>query len=349
MTQDRERPGVLASARLAQGARLRTASSAAAGFSAGESAGPKAGGTAGATAQRQETVETFRRRLNSVIAESGLSRSAFAREMGLDRSTLFQLLTDNNCRLPRMETIVAIARNAQLSVDWLLGLSQAGPADAAELMQTLEIEHEAGDPADERLAAWHAEALGYKIRYVPASLPDLLKTDAVIEYEYLNRGLLAPDKQRRAAGRRLAYSRLPETDMEVCTSAQCLEDFAFGYGVWGKLPESERRRQLETIGSLAAELYPTFRWFLFDGLERYAAPMTIFGPKRAALYVGGIYLVFTGTEHIRTLTREFDKLIKSATTQPPDIPDFVDDLLRRSGQEGTGRELEREEGTRNAR
>ena len=36
------------------------------------------------------------------------------------------------------------------------------------------------DPA--QAARWRAEAVGYKIRYVPASLPDLLKTDDVIRY-----------------------------------------------------------------------------------------------------------------------------------------------------------------------
>jgi transcriptional regulator with XRE-family HTH domain len=283
----------------------------------------------GASAQRQETVEIFRRRLNQVIEESRLSRSAFAKKMGLDRSTLFQLLAESNSRLPRMETVAAIARNAQLSVDWLLGLSQAGQAETAELTQTLEIAYEAGDPADERLASWHAEALGYKIRYVPSTLPDLLKTDSVIEYEYLRRGVLAPDKQKREADRRLAYSRRPETDMEVCTSFQYLKDFAFGNGIWDQLPVDERREQLRTIHRLAAELYPTFRWFLFDGLENYAAPMTVFGPKRAALFIGGIYLVFTGTEHIRTLTRQFDNLIRSAVVQPPDLPAYVGELIER--------------------
>lgn len=291
----------------------------------------------GASAQRQETVETFRRRLNRVIEESGLSRSAFAKRMGLDRSTLFQLLTEGNNRLPRMETVVAIARNAQLSVDWLLGLSQAGQAETAELTQTLEIAYKAGDPADERLAAWHAEALGYKIRYVPATLPDLLKTDTVIEYEFYRRGVLVPDKQKREADRRLAYSRRPETDMEVCTSFQYLKDFAFGCGIWDQLPGPERREQLMAIQDLAAELYPTFRWFLFDGLENHATPMTIFGPKRAALFIGGIYLVFTGTEHIRTLTRQFDNLIRSAVIQPPDLPAYVGELIERMEETSEGK------------
>ena len=58
---------------------------------------------------RRETVEVFRERLTDVIERSGLSRSAFATSAGLDRSTLSQLLSSNNDRLPRAETIAAIA------------------------------------------------------------------------------------------------------------------------------------------------------------------------------------------------------------------------------------------------
>ena len=52
---------------------------------------------------RREIVEGFRRNLLEVIERSGLSRSAFAAKVGLDRSTLSQLLSPENVRLPRSE------------------------------------------------------------------------------------------------------------------------------------------------------------------------------------------------------------------------------------------------------
>ena len=58
---------------------------------------------------RREIVEVFRERLGEVIDRSGLSRSAFAGEIGHDRSTLSQLLSPEHVRLPRAETIAAIA------------------------------------------------------------------------------------------------------------------------------------------------------------------------------------------------------------------------------------------------
>ena len=118
-------------------------------------------------------MEIFRERLRSVVAQSGLSKSAFAARIGTDRSTLSQLVTARGSRLPRAETIAVIARSAQVSVDWLLGLTQEGQLGADVIEEAVAIEHGAGSPEDTRLQRWHAESAGYKIRYVPSTIPDL--------------------------------------------------------------------------------------------------------------------------------------------------------------------------------
>lgn len=276
--------------------------------------------------RRYEMVEIFRERLNSVIQRSGLSRSAFANEVGMDRSTLSQLLSTANDRLPRAETIAAIAAKAHVSVDWLLGLSQEGQLGTDVLAQVLEIEAGTASPGDARLRRWQAEASGYKIRYVPTTLPDLMRTQAVIRYEYREYGTVVREGRIEQTEAQLAYSRRPETDMEVCSSFQSLEGFARGEGVWRKLPPATRRAQVEWMILLLDELYPTFRWFLYDGLKRYSVPLTIFGPKRAAIYLGNMYFVFNSTEHIRVLTQHFDDLIRAAVVQPPEVVDYLHGL-----------------------
>ncbi len=277
---------------------------------------------------RRETVAIFRERLAEVIERAGVNRSAFAARAGLDRSTLSQLLSPANDRLPRLETVAAIAAREQVSADWLLGLSRTEQVGANMLPEALEIETGAGSPTDERLARWHSEAMGYKIRYVPSSLPDLLKTEEVIQFEYADYGRRKPQSQLEQAEARLAYSRRPETDIEACCPLQSLEAFARGEGLWHGLSREERSRQLELMIRLVDELYPTYRWFLYDGLQRFAVPYTIFGPVRAAVYIGNMYLVLNATEHIRTLTRHFDDLIRHAVVQPPDVITVVQKLLR---------------------
>src|SRR3546814_15763711 len=132
---------------------------------------------------RRRTVETFRERLTQVIERSGLSRSAFAAKAGLDRSTLSQLLAAANDRLPRAETIAAIAEQEQVSTDWLLGLVQEEKIGTNILSEAPEIARGASSYSDERLTRWRAEAVDYKIRYVPATLPALLTRAEIISLD----------------------------------------------------------------------------------------------------------------------------------------------------------------------
>lgn len=291
--------------------------------------------------EREETVEQFRLRLLEVLEQSGLNRAAFAQRIGLDRSTLTQLLSPENQRLPRAETVVAIAQQAQVSCDWLLGVSQDARPGAELVQAAMEIEAGAGSPLDARLQRWHAEAAGYKIRYVPTTLPDLLKTQAVIRYEVGEESGLVHDHQREHAEARLAYSRRPETEMEACCALQTLEAFARGEMIWRELPAEERREQLVQMIGLVDELYPTFRWFLYDGRRRYAAPMNVFGPKRATLYIGDMFFVFNATEQIRVLTRHFDDMIRAAVVQPTEVKGFLNDLLQDLDKTSKGKEAKR--------
>jgi len=276
---------------------------------------------------KRDTIRVFRERLAGLIERGGGKQSDFARKIGVDRSTLSQLLSGPDSRLPRADTIAAIAINNQVSADWLLGLSQEDQADEAIVGPPLEIAAGAADPANERLQAWHAEAAGYKVRYTPTTLPDLLKTEEVNRYEYEGSQGMSVEFATRSARENLAYSRRPETDMEVCSSVQSLEAFARGEGLWRDLAPDLRRDQLRTIADLCEELYPTLRWFLFDARKRYGAPLTIFGPIRAVLYTGEVYFVFNGTDHIRILTEHFDSLIRSAIVQPPEVPGLARDLI----------------------
>ncbi|NNG02912.1 MAG: transcriptional regulator, partial [Inquilinus sp.] len=62
-----------------------------------------------------------------------------------------------------------------------------------------------------------------------------------------------------------------------------------------------------------------------------SVPVTIFGPLRAAIYVGQAYIVFNSTEHIRVLTHHFDSLIRGAVVQPTDVPAYLRNLKREIG------------------
>lgn len=129
----------------------------------------------------------------------------------------------------------------------------------------------------------------------PSTLPDQIKTDAVIAHESGGSG----ENLAAIIASRIAHARSGASEIEVCSSAQSLEQFARGQGVWHKLHLRDRRRQLQQMSDLLDELYPNYRWFLFDARTCFSAPYTVFGLKRAAVYMGSMYFVFTSTSHIR--------------------------------------------------
>jgi len=158
----------------------------------------------------------------------------------------------------------------------------------------------------------------------------LLKTDAVIEDEYGPSAAIGPRRRIEITQSRLEYLRQPETEIECCTAIQTLEAFARGEDIWRTLKPAIRRAQLEQIVALCDELYPRFRLFLYDRKKLFSAPLTVFGPQRAAIYLGQTYFVFQSTEHIRALTRHFDQIVRGAIVQPNEIAGFLHGLLSRS-------------------
>ena len=273
---------------------------------------------------KRQLAELFRARLSTLVTRSGENQSAFAARIGIDRSALSQLLSGSATRLPRAETLLTIAAEHKVSLDWLLGVSQ-DEGLGSEIRESLEIEE--GEGAFDRtlLATWHAEAAGTKIRYVPAGIPDLLRTDALIEYEA---GITRRDAQAQHGETqyRIDYNRRPETDMEVCMPRHTLEIFARGLGVWSGFPAKARAEQLDHMARLIDDLYPGLRLFLYDGRQRYSVPYTIFGQIRAAIYVGDMYVVLNAAEPVRKLTRHFDNLIRAAEINAHEAADFARSL-----------------------
>ena len=276
---------------------------------------------------RREVSRVFRVRLTEAMERVGATRAALARRVGIDRSTLTQLLSSDMDRLPRADTVAAIATELKVSLDWLLGLSQVDKLGADILHESLQVAPSAQEPVDEQIIEWFEEASGTKVRSVPATLPDFSKTGEVLRHEYRVFSARSLDRAVGEARDKLAQLRVSDTDMEICMPRQGIEDFADGGGIWRGLPATARSRQVERLIEVVEELYPRLRVYLFDALTHYSAPYTIFGHQRVALYAGQIFLVFNTAEHVSVLNRHFDDLIRAATVNSTEIGSFLRELL----------------------
>lgn len=276
---------------------------------------------------KRDRATLFRERLAKAMTLAGSNQSKLARETGVDRSTLSQLLKDKGARLPNAQLVAACASSLGVSADWLLGLSDL-PEQAADLVAAAMLMTEAPRAlVDEQIFAWHQEAAGYKIRHVPAGLPDMLKIDAMLRWEYQPSLGKTIDQAVGASRDRLAWMRGARSDYEIAFSLTELSSFARAEGYYADLPRDLRKDQLRYIHDLHQQMYPSLRVHLYDQRQLFSAPVTVFGPLLAVIYLGSNYLVFRDRERVAAMTAHFDGLVRAATVSPREISAHFDRLL----------------------
>lgn len=275
---------------------------------------------------KRDRAEQFRIRLAHAMADHGATQSGLARTIGVDRSTISQLLKGTGARLPNAHVVGECASALGVSADWLLSLSDR-PESAAELMSAgLSLTAAPRALVDQQIFDWHREAVGYKIRHVPAALPDMLKTAALLEWEYTPHLGRTTRQAIGASEDRLTWMRSARSDYEIAMPLYEVHSFAHATGYYHGLPLDIRLEQLDQFSTLAQQLYPRLRIYLFDARRLYSAPITIFGPLLSVLYTGGHYLAFRDRDRIDTFTGHFDILVREATVSAREFPNHLDGL-----------------------
>ena len=260
---------------------------------------------------KTDRAERFRQSLSAAMALKGMTQSALARATGADRSTISALLAPGT-RLPGAGLAADCAQALGVSLDWLLGL-QDQPQPADQLLATMMQMTDAPRALfDAEIFRWHQEAAGYKIRHVPATLPDLLKTESVVRWEYQFTLGGSADQAVAAFQDQLDWLRGARSDYEIALPLHELQSFAEGTGYWSGLDLGLRAAQLDHLIALCEAHYPALRLYLFDARRVFSAPVTLFGPLRAVIYLGRSYLCFEDPARVAALSQHFDWLLRAA-------------------------------------
>ncbi|QBY02522.1 XRE family transcriptional regulator [Rhodophyticola sp. CCM32] len=279
---------------------------------------------------KRHRAALFRERLAAALASSGLSRAGLSRAIAVDRSTITQLLMAEDARMPGGHLVATAAQALGVSADWLLGLSDR-PELAGDILATSLSLTETGRSSaiDDQIFAWHKEAAGFKIRHVPATLPDMLKTHEVMRWEYAPTMNRRPDQAIGAAEARLDWMRSSQSDYEIALPLHELECFALGQGYYTGLDADLRREQIDWIIEVYDRLYPTLRMFVFDAHRVFSAPVTVFGPKMTVIYMGRHYVAFRDRNRVRGVSQHFDWLIRESLASARQSPKILTALRHR--------------------
>lgn len=265
------------------------------------------------------------------MQERGVTQSALARDVGIDRSTISLLLSAPLPRVPNAHVVAGCAAALGVSTDWLLGLSERPERAADVVAATISIAEAPRALIDEQVFAWHRAAAGYKIRHIPAALPDMIKTHDVLRWEYAPHVGRTIDQAIGASEDRLALMRQSQSDYEIAMPLFELASFVSGTGYYAGLSAEMRRAQVDRLIALHDQFYPSLRIFLFDARRVFSAPLTVFGPLMAALYIGQSYLVFRDAERVRIFAAHFDHLVREASVSARQFPQHLRQLRAESG------------------
>ena len=280
---------------------------------------------------KRDRAGLFRDRLARAMAETGVTQSGLARDAGVDRSTISQLLSGEGARLPNAQLVAECAAALAVSADWLLGLTER-PERLAELLATSLTMTEAPRALiDETIFGWHQEAAGYKIRHVPATLPDMLKTRAMLRWEYEPQLGRTAEQAIGASEDRLAWMARSGSDYEMAVALHELEAFARAEGYYRGLPAAIRAEQIARLRDLYRQLYPSLRIYAFDARRVFSAPVTVFGPLLAVLYLGRHYIAFRDSARVAGFAQHFDWLVREAEVGARDFPVLLDRLAAEQG------------------
>ncbi len=277
---------------------------------------------------KRDRAAVFRDRLTVAMDRAGLSRSALSREAGVDRSTIAQLLAEDSARLPNAGLAADAAAALGVSTDWLLGLTDRPERPGDIVAAAMAVSPAERSSADAQLLDWHREAAGYKLRHVPATLPDMLKTDAMVAWEYRSIGDAHSERAIAALHDQVEWLRSGVSDMEIAAPLHEFVALAEGTAYYAGLGVAERHEQLRHLADICDEMYPRLRLFLYDAHRVFSAPVTVFGPRLAVIYVGQFYLAFRESERVRSMTAHFDWLVREASVDARDAAGYLRGLLQ---------------------
>ena len=277
---------------------------------------------------KRRRASLFRERLIEVMSVKGMTKSGLSRAANVDRSTIGQLLKNDQPRLPNAQLAADAANALGVSTDWLLGLTNRPETPGDIIAAALSLSPAERTSADEQLLEWHHEAAGYKVRHVPATLPDILKTKRILDWEYASVRERRLPEALSAIQDQLQWLSSGVSDYEIAVPVHEIESCAAGTAYYKNVEKDVRYEQLGFIADQCDQMFPRLRIFLFDAHNVFSSPVTIFGPNLAVIYVGQCYLAFREVERIKSLSSHFDWLVREAVVDARYVSTHIRSLIK---------------------
>ena len=238
------------------------------------------------------------RRLNDAMTHRQFTVSQLSYGSDITKAALIRLLSDDLDRLPDTYTLVKLAHALDVSLDYLLGLG----------LQRMDSAMSFGadffpDPFSSENTVYEelflSQTGGYFV-YVCETLPELLKTRAVLEIELGDTARAAAYHARMEAVCSAAATR--ENNGLVIMDRRTIDQLISGTGLYVGLNAQQIREQIERLTSFIDSQQPTLTACVVDYRNHGLAQVFLSTPCRVVSRMGDGYVTTGNAElyqHLR--------------------------------------------------
>lgn len=220
---------------------------------------------------------------------------SFAADVG--KGLLTRLITDEPDRLPDTYTLIKLAHALDVSLEYLLGLG-AGRADAQISFAADFFDDASGSGNAVCDDVFLAQAGGYFV-YICETIPDFLKTRAVLDLELGDKAAAAALHARALAMREATEAR--ENCGIMILDCGTIDHLAGGTGPYAGLTAAQAREQLGAISEFLDGQHPIISATVVDFHKHGLTQMYLSTPCRVVSRLGDGYLSVGNGELYRRL------------------------------------------------
>lgn len=258
----------------------------------------------------------FSERLREVMTERGSTLAHVAYTTKISKAALNRLFSEDIRKLPDAYTLIRLARTLDVSVDYLLALSFQGiESDMAFAAEFIADAFNKSNYFYEEI--FLSQTNGYFI-YVCDTLPELLKTPAILEAELGCRDTAAAYGNRMWTLRKIAdegaYNGIVLIDVSV------MRQLITATGRYAGIPVSQRKKQIAVIDDFLKRQTPTVTSAVVDYRVAGLSQMFLATPCRVVSRLGDGYVSAVNMDLYRHLRRKALQACRDA----PSVDAFLD-------------------------
>lgn len=278
--------------------------------------------SAGSSSNLTTFSQSVANRLRETLKQRGISAAQLSARSGVSKSAISTAMSINSPRIPNAYTLHLIANALQVSIDDLLGQEATRPdAKPENVFQYFPNAFNAENNLYERVALSDPDA--FKL-YVCDTLPELVKTTAVLQCEMGMRAelsdyaqrmdvLLAQMEQARSAGMYLCDISIIEQLVNRC-------------GIYAKLSQKDLDAQLARLSTFNARFFPKATGYVVDFRKHGLSSCYLYGDDKIIMFQFDGYFAFSS----QTLTDDLKARIREAVKNAPTVDSFIEGLLARA-------------------